>query len=122
MKKQKNYSADIGKGLAMLSQLAVSILTPMLLFIFGARFLVKKFDIGSWLIPLALIIGLASGMMSAWSMVDAIMKQQQKEVLKRQKDTGEEALRQARDRLAQDKNFKDNIQKNDNSEDFLDED
>lgn len=98
MKKKKNYSLDIGKGLTLLSQLAISIITPMLLFTFAARFLVNKGWIPSWLIPFFIIFGLAVGIMSAWNMVQAMMKQQEKELEKRKKDFEEDLEKKMKDK------------------------
>ena len=83
MKKRNRHSLDIGKGLALLTQLAISIIVPMLLFVFGARYLAKKFAIGEWIIPGAIILGLAVGMMSAWNMIQAMIKQQEKQMAKK---------------------------------------
>lgn len=99
MQNKKNNSIDIGKGLALLSQLAISILTPLLLFVFGAKYLVEKFNIGKWLIPVALIIGLLSGLMSAWNLAQASLRQQAKIQAQKNKDTGLELLEEAKKRI-----------------------
>lgn len=101
MKKQNNHSLDIGKGLALLSQLAISILTPLLLFVFGARYLTQRFGIGEWLIPIAIIIGILVGLMSAWNIVQATLIQQKKIQEKRDKESGTEIIKEARERMTQ---------------------
>lgn len=102
MKKQKSYSLEIGKGLALLTQLAVSILTPLILFVFGAKYLSERLGIGQWMIPVAILLGISVGLMSAWNLVQAVLIQQKKQ----QARAGEEGadaealLKEAKDRIA----------------------
>lgn len=100
MKKQKNQSLDIGKGLALLSQLAISIVTPPLLFVFGARYLTEKFNIGKWIVPVAIVLGVLVGLMSAWNLVQGMMNHQSKLQKMKEKEDGTDVIRDARERIA----------------------
>lgn len=55
----KTYKAL--KNLTMLTQLALSLLTPTLLCIFGAIWLKNKFGLGQWIVMLGIFLGLGSG-------------------------------------------------------------
>ena len=123
MKKRNHHSLDIGKGLALLTQLAISIIVPMLLFVFGARYLAQKFAIGEWIIPAAIVLGLAVGMMSAWNMIQDMIKQQEKQMAKKTKGSHETTLKEAKERLSPgDKKFTENIQNSDKNEESEEED
>ena len=51
---------------SLISQLAISFLTPIFLMIFVCTWLKNNFGFGDWVIITGIIIGLGSGMSSGW--------------------------------------------------------
>lgn len=51
---------------SLISQLAISFLTPIFLMIFVCTWLKNNFGFGDWVIITGIIIGLGSGMSSVW--------------------------------------------------------
>ena len=72
----KTYKAL--KNLTMLTQLALSLLTPTLLCIFGAIWLKNKFGLGQWIVMLGIFLGLGSGVQSVYTFAKQFMKEADK--------------------------------------------
>lgn len=53
-------------NLSLLSQLAISFLTPIFLMIFVCTWLKSKFGFGDWVIITGMLMGLGSGLSSVW--------------------------------------------------------
>lgn len=45
--------------LVLLSQFAISVISPLLVFILGARWLTLRFDLGRWVIAVGVLLGVA---------------------------------------------------------------
>ena len=56
------------RGLALVGQLGVCVITPPLVLVYLANLLVTKHGWGYWVVVAALIVGILSGLSSAWSM------------------------------------------------------
>ena len=68
MRSDKN---EIAKALSMLTQIGISVISPVLLCVFGAKYLVDKFLPGhKYLIAVGALLGAASGI---YSMIKLIM-------------------------------------------------
>ena len=57
------------RGLALVGQLGVCVITPPLVLVYLANLLVTKHGWGYWVVVTALIVGILSGLSSAWSML-----------------------------------------------------
>lgn len=57
---------NIWYNFSLISQLAISFLTPIFLMIFVCTWLKNNFGIGDWLIIAGILIGLGSGLSSVW--------------------------------------------------------
>ena len=57
---------NIWYNFSLISQLAISFLTPVFLMIFVCTWLKNNFGFGDWVIITGIIIGLGSGMSSVW--------------------------------------------------------
>ena len=81
----------MGKGrnnmwynLSLLSQLAISMVTPILLMIFVCTWLKNRFSMGDWIVIAGMLMGVGSGLSSVWvylkkSIRDAEKQQQEYE-------------------------------------------
>lgn len=98
MKKQNTQSLDVAKGLALLSQLAISIVTPLLLFVFGAKYLIERYGWGSYWIAIAIVLGVLVGLSSAYSMVQGMLLEQRRRA-KQEQDPSVQAISDARARI-----------------------
>jgi len=65
---------DVIKALSMLTQVGITLITPILLCILFASWLVRKLGIGSWVVILGAVIGAASGFLNLWKQFKAIVK------------------------------------------------
>lgn len=54
-------SFDAFKNLVFLSQIGLSLVLPIILFLMLASYLQTRFSLGTWVMPVALILGLISG-------------------------------------------------------------
>ena len=57
------------RGLALVGQLGVCVITPPLVLVYLANLLVTKHGWGYWVVVTALIVGILSGLSSSWSML-----------------------------------------------------
>lgn len=57
------------RGLALVGQLGFCVITPPLVLTWLARLLVEKCGWGYWIVVTALIVGILSGLSSAWSLL-----------------------------------------------------
>ena len=55
---------DIAKNLALITQIGLSICTPIILCILAAKWLMDKFSLGGWVIIAGALIGAGAGIMS----------------------------------------------------------
>ena len=57
------------RGLALVGQLGFCIITPPLVLVWLAQLLVTRHGWGYWVMVAALVVGLLSGLSSAWTML-----------------------------------------------------
>ncbi len=62
---EKRKSVSFIQGLIVLSQIGFGIAVPILLCIYGADYLVKRFSIGSWFMIVGILLGVACGLYNA---------------------------------------------------------
>jgi positive regulator of sigma E activity len=55
------------KNLSLISQLAISVLVPSVGMFLIAHYLQNKFGLGSWIIIVAVLLGVPRGFISAWN-------------------------------------------------------
>lgn len=68
--------------LALLSQLAVSILTPLLLCILGARWLTVRFDLGGWVMAIGVLFGIAGAVSGLVNTLKQLQREADRETKK----------------------------------------
>ncbi len=61
-------------NLSLLSQLAVSFLTPIFMMIFICTFLKNKLGLGNWIILAGILLGLGSGISMVWKYLKKSIK------------------------------------------------
>ena len=57
------------KNLALISQLAINMIVPILGAVLLANWLMKRFSVGNWIIIIAVILGVTTGAMSVWKLL-----------------------------------------------------
>lgn len=75
---------NVWYNLSLLSQLAISMLTPILMMIFICTWLKNNFGLGNWIVIAGMILGIGSGLSTVWvylkkSIKDAERQQQEYE-------------------------------------------
>lgn len=78
-----NGRLDLFRNLAYLTQVGLSLATPMVLCIFGAAWLQKRFSLGGWVILLGIVLGVGG----AVSSFREFMHQANKQARKRREGT-----------------------------------
>ena len=63
----------------MVSQLAISMVTPILLMIILCTWLKDRYGLGNWIIVAGLLFGVGSGLSSVWTFVRAFLKEGQRQ-------------------------------------------
>ena len=69
MKFGQNKILDIGKNLALVTQIGIMILAPVGLCMYGANLLIKKFGLGDWIMILAILLGIAAGFLNIYKIL-----------------------------------------------------
>ncbi len=72
MRKNKNnrkLNFEIGKGLALLTQLSISFLVPLFLSIWATQELAKRWQLGSGFVIFGILLGVSVGASSAYNMI-----------------------------------------------------
>jgi len=69
---------SVMKNLSLITQLGLSIAMPIVLPIFAASYLQKKFRLGDWVVPVAVIIGLYGAASSIYGFVKYALKEADK--------------------------------------------
>ncbi|WP_292191290.1 AtpZ/AtpI family protein [Butyrivibrio sp.] len=72
---------------AMVGQLGLSLLMPLLLCLFGCYLLVTKLSVGAWVYIPGFILGLGGSMTTAYKVYQSVVHREEKE--KSKKDPGE---------------------------------
>lgn len=73
---QKTFRAL--KNLGMISQLAISFLTPCLLCILACNWLISRFGLGDWVMVVGILFGIAGGVRSVAVIARSFIKDAQK--------------------------------------------
>ncbi|MCR5828830.1 MAG: AtpZ/AtpI family protein [Lachnospiraceae bacterium] len=63
---RRKYLSEVVKQLSWLTQLGLSLITPVLLCILGCSFLCSRFGIGGWIYIPGFILGLGASFMTAY--------------------------------------------------------
>lgn len=63
---KKSEMLEALRGLSYLTQVGLSVATPIVLCLLAARWLQSRFEWGGWVLFVGLLIGLTSGLMSLW--------------------------------------------------------
>lgn len=70
----KNSFSKNLKYLAFITQVGITMLTPLALCMAGAIYLKKKLGIGEWVIILAILLGIAAGMLNSYRLIMSALK------------------------------------------------
>lgn len=63
------------QGIILLTQVGFGVVTPLLLCIFGADYLMKRFAVGNWLMIAAILFGIGTGVYNAYSILRHALRQ-----------------------------------------------
>lgn len=69
MKLNQKKTLDIGKSLALVTQIGIMILAPIGLCMYIAYLLIKKFNLGNGVMVFAILIGIASGFLNIYKIL-----------------------------------------------------
>ena len=61
MKRDPRKTVDIGKNLALVTQMGIMILAPVGLCMFAANALIEKYGLGDWVMIIAILLGISAG-------------------------------------------------------------
>ena len=82
MNEPNNYSESqkfgMLKNLTYLTQLGLTIALPLVFCIFGASWLQKRFELGSWIVLLGIILGIGSAACSLLEFIKTMNKKAKK--------------------------------------------
>lgn len=73
MKKQSTMF-QVLSGLSYLTQVGLSVATPLVLCLLGAWWLYNRLGAGLWVFPAGLLLGLVSGIISLWNFLRYVNK------------------------------------------------
>ena len=65
--------------LGLISQLAISMLTPVFMMIVICSWLKNKYAMGDWIIIAGLLLGIGSGLSNAWTYLKRFLREGEKE-------------------------------------------
>lgn len=69
MKLNQKKVLDIGKSLALVTQIGIMILAPLGLCMYIAYLLIKKFNLGNGVMIFAILIGISSGFLNIYKIL-----------------------------------------------------
>ncbi len=75
--------SQLASQFAMVGQLGLSLLMPLLLCLFGCYLLVSKLSVGAWVYIPGFILGLGSSMMTAYKVYLSVVHKEEKKKIKR---------------------------------------
>lgn len=67
-------SAKVWRYVSLISQVSISMLTPVFMMIFLCIWLKNKFGLGDWVIIVGLLLGIGSGFTSVWKQLKKFLK------------------------------------------------
>lgn len=65
--------------LSLISQLAISMITPVLLMIFVCMWLKNKYGLGNWVVMAGMFLGIGSGLSSVWTYLKRFLREGEKQ-------------------------------------------
>ena len=65
--------------LGLISQLAISMLTPIFMMLFACLWLKNKYELGNWVIIAGLLLGIGSGLSSVWTYLKKFLRDGEKQ-------------------------------------------
>ena len=72
-------NARTWRYLSLVSQLAISMVTPVLMMIFLCTWLKNKFGFGDWIVIAGLLLGIGSGLSTVWTYLKRSIKDAEKQ-------------------------------------------
>ena len=72
------FDKDTAKSwryLTLVSQLAISMVTPVLLMIFVCTWLKNKYSLGNWVVMAGMLLGIGSGLSSVWTYLKRFLQE-----------------------------------------------
>ena len=76
------FDKDTAKSwryLTLVSQLAISMVTPVLLMIFVCTWLKNKYSLGDWVVMAGMLLGIGSGLSSVWTYLKRFLREGEKQ-------------------------------------------
>ena len=67
-------SVKIWRSVSLISQVSISMLTPIFMMIFLCLWLKNRFGFGDWIIIVGLLLGIGSGFSSVWKQLKKFLK------------------------------------------------
>lgn len=78
MSNKKNYYKSLS-NLALISQIGISMVVPIIGCVWFANFLMKRFDLGVWVLFLFVILGVVTAFMNLYKLADFSNKDMEKD-------------------------------------------
>ena len=69
MKRDPRKTVDIGKNLALVTQMGIMILAPVGLCMFAANALIEKYGLGDWVMIIAILLGISAGFLNIYKIL-----------------------------------------------------
>ncbi|WP_051188425.1 AtpZ/AtpI family protein [Proteocatella sphenisci] len=69
MKRDSKNIGDIGKNLALVTQMGIMILAPVGLCMFVANLLIKKYNLGDGIMIIAILLGISAGFLNIYKIL-----------------------------------------------------
>ena len=66
--------AKVWRYVSLISQVSISMLTPVFMMIFLCIWLKNKFGFGDWIIIVGILLGIGSGFTSVWKQLKKFLK------------------------------------------------
>ena len=67
-------SVKVWRYVSLISQVSISMLTPVFMMIFLCIWLKNKFGLGDWIIIVGLLLGIGSGFTSVWKQLKKFLE------------------------------------------------
>jgi len=78
VKTNSKKKLEIGKNLALVTQMGIMILTPIGVCMFAANFFITKFDLGDGIMIIAILLGISAGFLNIYKIVQGYFKKSDK--------------------------------------------
>ncbi len=76
------FDKDTAKSwryLTLISQLAISMLTPVLMMVFLCSWLKNRYGLGDWVIIAGMVLGIGSGVSGVWTYLKRFLREGEKQ-------------------------------------------